>query len=151
MRFLEGAFILAAVSALAASVLSVPLETSTIVDYDKGDLARHAVGVGGLDEHLAGLSLPIDARHDSRLVERRGKTPPTRKDMEVSLVNLEKQPAYAGCTQKLVFWSGVIEGQAKSFATKNKRFIKPKSEGGYWTDWAETFKMFWDTISKVMA
>lgn len=30
-------------------------------------------------------------------------------------------------------------------------YKKPKSEGGYWKDWAVTFKMFWDTISKVMA
>ncbi|KID73896.1 uncharacterized protein G6M90_00g031510 [Metarhizium brunneum] len=122
MCFLKGAFTFAAFSALAASILGVPLETSTIVDYDKGDLARHAVDVGGLDEHLADLSLPIDARHDSRLVERQVQTPPTRKDMKVYLVNLEKQPAYSGCTQKLVFWSGVTEGQARSFATKNKRF-----------------------------
>ncbi|KID96715.1 ankyrin repeat protein, partial [Metarhizium majus ARSEF 297] len=86
--------------------------------------------------------------------------------MKVYLVNLEKQAAYAGYTQKLVFWSGVTEDQAKSFATKNKRFTvgmliqsktdwdmykKPKSEGGHWKDWAETFQMFWDPISEVMA
>lgn len=34
MRFLKGAFTFAAFSALAASVLGAPVETSTIVDYD---------------------------------------------------------------------------------------------------------------------
>ncbi|EXU98530.1 hypothetical protein X797_008478 [Metarhizium robertsii] len=84
--------------------------------------------------------------------------------MKVYLVNLEKQPAYVGYTA-IVIWYGVTEGQPKSFATKNKRFtvgmlIRPKTdqdmckkptEGGYWKDWAETFKMFWDPISEVMA
>ncbi|EFY92560.1 hypothetical protein J3459_015273 [Metarhizium acridum] len=167
MRFLRKAFTLVAFSALVANVLGAPVETVKRGDYeDSGDLARHAVDLDGLNEHLALSTVPFDARNDVDSLVKELAKPPTEKDFRDYLTALNSQPGYVNYTQKLVFWSGATEAQAQAFATQNQRFTvgmliqrkmeweiykKPKSEGGHWKDWDETFKMFWDPISKVMA
>ncbi|KAM3547847.1 hypothetical protein MY1884_009414 [Beauveria asiatica] len=165
MRILKGAFSIVAFSALFANVLGAPVvDTGKIVAYEDGDeLARYAKDLGGLNEPLPRMDIPVNARNDE--IDIRDK-PPTEGDFRTYFKSLEGKTGYRNFPQKLVFWSGVTEKQALDFATANKRFTlgmliegnkdwdifkKPKSEGGYWQNWEQCLAKFWSPISKVIA
>ncbi|OAA40256.1 hypothetical protein NOR_05817 [Metarhizium rileyi] len=165
MRFLKGAFTFAAFSALAASA---PYETKSPTGLEKTkDLTRPAVDLGGLNEHIYHHpdTPPACAREAECAVEA-SASPPVEQDFRDYLTKMMKEPGYIDYNKHLLFWSGMTDVQALDFATKNKRFTvgelvqrraewtvyqKPKSQGGYWKDWAEVTEKFWDPVSKVAA